>query len=171
MVENGVNFGERTGEDKTAEYETYFKNEIEYGHEFEGEVYLGELKENEKFEGSRFSLVVTNHKLEEKYILTYNLKETYPNEEKDGKKNIVYGKKGGKTYNLLDKVICTFNKEQKEGELKSRSVDFDDFRESFNKHINTMRFRADESTNAMAKEHHSPNFVILNIEPLIDLGD
>jgi hypothetical protein len=166
-----MNFGEKESgydpeNDPTKDYEIYNNGDIEYDAEFTGEATLSKIKEHEQY-GTSFVLILVDHEMEQKALIRFST-EFYEDDE-TGEKEILYGKKGSKKYIFLDEF---FNKVKpsenpKLNQKPYRSVNYNQFRESFNNSVNSMTIKAVESSNAMAKANHSPIFHITNIEMLV----
>lgn len=125
--------GKQAGEyEDTEDYEVSYRSDLEPGDTFKGEVFMSELKKSESeatFGKPFFNIVITNHELEEKWVITY----WTPNEKALAEGNY-YGKKGGAHYVLIDSILSTLFGTPRD-EAKYHSVIFDKFRDGINSKI------------------------------------
>lgn len=125
-------FGAGPSGQDTDDYEVYYRSELEPGDTFKGEIFMSDIRvsEAETTYGQKlFNIVITNHDLEEKWIITY----WSPNEDALSQGNY-YGKKGGAHYVLIDSILsCLFDTPR--DEAKYHTVVFEKFREGVNSRI------------------------------------
>lgn len=135
---------------------------IEPGEKLQGEIFIGELKVA-KNGNVFFSVIVTSHEEEEKWVVTYFSPTLILNDKiiKDidameaverGEEGIVlYGKKGGRPYILMDTLMGNlFNKPI--GEAPYQSAQFDKFRQGVNNMVLGVEAEMLEPTHPLAKQ-------------------
>ncbi len=134
---------------------------IEIGDTIEGEIFIGELKVA-KNGNVFFSVVITNHEEEEKWIVSYFSPTLILNDKvikdleaaeavENGEEGIVlYGQKGGRPYIFMDTLLGNlFNKPM--GENKYHSALFDKLREGVNNSVLGVEAEMIESSHPLAK--------------------
>ncbi|MCE7699706.1 MAG: hypothetical protein K8E24_013135 [Methanobacterium paludis] len=161
MVELG-DFGVRSNSAQDDDnYEVYYNSDLEPGDMIEGEVFLSEIKDHENAETGEKSklltLVITSHEEEEKWVVTYWNPKLFTDDVPTG---MLYGKKGGKLYLLIDSILSSMFKDVEKGEAGYHSVDFEKFREGINSKILSVHAEAIKPTHFNAK---APNIVVTSV--------
>lgn len=153
-----LDLGQKSGgyDDKTEDYETYYASEVEIGTKISGEVFITERKVHPKH-GDNFTILLTNHDEEVKYVLTF-----YPTFYDEG--TVLYGRKGSKIYMILDPIFSIIYNQEAD-EKKYRSVDFETFRNTINNNVKTMTIDVLEPTHPLAK---NPLLKVTDLELLVE---
>ena len=137
MVLEQRDFGVESGSGTDDDYEVLYNKDLGEGDTIEGEVYLSEIKDHTSEEGEQsrvFSLIITDHEKEEKWIISY----WNPKEVEGGK---IYGKKPYKVYRLIDDFLGgLFGLPLKE--IPYHSVVFDKFRDGINSKVLSVKAKA-----------------------------
>ena len=135
---------------------------IEEGETIDGELFIGELKVS-KSGNVFFPVIISDHDREEKWVVSYfgptlvlddnvvrdaEAVDAVENES-DRERLVLYGKRGGRPYVLLDELIALLFKKNK-GEAKYHSVNFAKFRGAVNKNVLAVKAKMEPSTHPMA---------------------
>ena len=140
-----VDLGLKKSETSTKDYKTKFLNEIKPGEEIEGEIHIGDIKKRmiKNIEVNEFFVILTNHKIEEKWICGF-VASYYP------KTGNIYGEKGGRVYTFIDTLNHVLNNSPRNVE-DSYSVIFDVFKENINQQVKQVKVKAVQSWKPGAK--------------------
>jgi hypothetical protein len=133
-------FGVQSGSGiESDDYEVLYNKDLEVGDSIEGEVYLSEIKDHKSEEDGTesrvFSLIITDHTNEQKWIISF----WNPKEVEGGKK--IYGKKPFKVYRLIDDFLSGIFGVPKL-ETPYHSVIFEVFREGINSKVLSVKAKA-----------------------------
>lgn len=158
-------FGVEKSSRETDGYTALYNKDLEPGDTITGEVFLSDLEDYEGDDGSRsrrMFLVITDHEMEEKWVIGFwNPKEI---DEEDRPKKI-YGKKGGKLYNLIDNILSgLFPDAVKPQTAGYHSVVFDAFRDGVNSKILSVTAVAVAPTHRLAT---NSNIEITKVVPVV----
>lgn len=140
-------FGVKAKGGDTDDYDVLYSKDLEPGDTFTGEAFLSEIKISDYDDKPYMVLVITNHDLEEKWVINYkNPKVVVDN---DGTE-LFYGKKGGKLYTLIDSLLSALF-DITPGEAKYHSVVAETFRDAINSKVISVDVEAVESLHPLAK--------------------
>ena len=124
--------GKNTNFEGSEDYDVFYIGDLDIGDTFTGEIFMSDIRFNEKLEKDAFTVVITNHDNEEKHVFSY----ISPTMVEEGTK--LYGRKGSKAYELIDSILSgMFN--TKRNDVKYHSVVFEQFREGVNSKIYLLR--------------------------------
>jgi hypothetical protein len=164
MYEDDISMGDmgvrQGGDYEEDDYEAFYPKDITVGELMEGEVYMTDMKETPEEGTPFFMIIVTNHDAEKKWLLSYFNPSIYTNE---GKPDVLYGKKDGKIYVLIDSLLSKLFKDVEAGTSPDWTVEFDKFRETINNKIQSVKVEAVQSSHFAAK---NPNFKVVSVEKL-----
>lgn len=140
----GVRSGSKDYEDEE-NYEVSYLSDLESGDVLEGEIYMSKIQDSEKTGDPFFNIIITNHDLEEKWVITF----WKPKMVEDG--TVMYAKKPYRNYQLIDSMLCAmFGKEREAAPYQS--VVFDKFRDAINNMVLNVKAEIVDSQHALSKK-------------------
>lgn len=150
----GVRSGSGNYNEGEEDYEVSYLSDLEEGDALEGEVYMSKIQDSEKTGDPFFNLIITNHDLEEKWVITF-WKPKMVEEE-----TVMYAKKPYRNYQLIDSILCAmFDKERESAPY--HSVVFETFRDAVNNKILSVKAEVVKSQHALSKKG---DLVITSVE-------
>ncbi len=149
-----MNFGQVGGGQDTEDYDGEFLSDLAPGESLTGEVYITDLMVSEKNGKEYFTMIVTNHEDEKKWIISL-----FPSVYEDAKGDKIYGKKGGRLYIFLDSFLSLVTS-QEANTADNRTVFFEQFKEQVNEHVSEVTVETVASTHALAE---SPNIAFKSV--------